>query len=58
MGAEIFMDFVQQYILNFPQSWQFKAGKVIDAMVMEFARDHRSGLELIKMCIRDRTYTA
>ena len=55
MGAEIFMDFVQQYILNFPQSWQFKAGKVIDAMVMEFARDHRSGLELIKSginCVR------
>lgn len=41
-------EFFDSYITQFPSSWQFDAGDVIDNAVKGFSRAHHTGLRLIK----------
>jgi len=42
------MDFLTDYILKFPESWQFKLGDAIDTSVKAFSREHRDALRAIR----------
>jgi glycine betaine/proline transport system permease protein/glycine betaine/proline transport system substrate-binding protein len=41
-------DFLDEYILNFPSSWQFHVGDIIDDAVKAFSRDHQTGLRAFR----------
>jgi glycine betaine/proline transport system permease protein/glycine betaine/proline transport system substrate-binding protein len=44
-------DFFQTNIFDFPKSWQFQLGDVVDEAVKAFSRDHHSGISTIKSMI-------
>jgi glycine betaine/proline transport system permease protein/glycine betaine/proline transport system substrate-binding protein len=44
-------EFLQTNILDFPKTWQFQLGDVVDEAVSAFSRDHRAGITVIKRMI-------
>ncbi|MDR1206465.1 MAG: ABC transporter permease subunit [Peptococcaceae bacterium] len=42
---------MQTNILDFPKTWQFQLGDVVDEAVSAFSRDHRGGITVIKRMI-------
>jgi glycine betaine/proline transport system permease protein/glycine betaine/proline transport system substrate-binding protein len=44
-------DFLQSNIFDFPRSWQFKLGDVVDEAVKAFSRDHQLGISAVKHLI-------
>jgi glycine betaine/proline transport system permease protein/glycine betaine/proline transport system substrate-binding protein len=44
-------EFLQTNILDFPKTWQFQLGDVVDEAVSAFSRDHRGGITVIKRMI-------
>ncbi len=45
------MNFLQAWILKFPEALQFHAGQALDSAVRAFARNHESGLDCVKYSI-------
>ena len=41
-------EFLNDYILQFPKSWQFQVGDIIDDAVKSFSREHQGGLRAVK----------
>lgn len=45
------MGFAEDYVLNFPRSWQFQIGNSIDDAVKGFSRTHQAGLRAIRSIV-------
>ena len=42
------MNFIEEYILRFPQSWQINLGSTVDDAVKSFSRNHQTSLRAVK----------